>query len=176
MDDRFSAIKARVKLINQKSKNAQNSTPYKRVVGTLSGLGFLIAPEVKSLPTSKIDVEEAILVGKNFESRILEVLPAAIYSFPRSFLHVDRAPLVLQEILLAFKTGSVGPDFMGISFEKLREAADRPIKDKRRKSISERRVSKTYRLSPRAVAHLRERSKNCGTNCTDYLEKLILAG
>lgn len=173
MEDKFSVIKA--KILHQTAREAQSSTSYKRVVGTLSGLGFLIAPDVKPLPSYKIDIEEAIAIGRSVEPRILEVLPAAIYSFPGSFLRLDKMPAELQEILSAFKTGKPGGSFEGISFDKLRDAAERPIKNRRRKVISERRIAKTYRLSPASIEMLRKKSESCGMNCTEYLEKLICA-
>jgi hypothetical protein len=142
-------------------------------VGLLSGLGFLIAPGVRPLPKSKVDLNEAIAIGKAVEPRILEVLPAAVLSFPRSFLHAENVPPEFRTVLVALRTGRNGPTFEGIPFKKFLDAANRPIKNKKRKILAERRIPKSFRFSPAILNILIERSQRKGIDQTAYLEMLI---
>lgn len=103
---------------------------------------------------------------------MLEVLPAAVLSFPRSFLHPEKASPQFGEVVSALKSGKNGPDFERISFEKFLEA-NRPIKNKKRTIVAERRIPKTFRLSPATIKILAERSRIAGTDHTAYIETLI---
>src|SRR5262245_42288362 len=140
MEDKFSRIKARARALSEEARAVRSSGAYTKVVGLLSGLGFLVAPDVRPLPTSKVDLSEAIAIGKAVEPRILEVLPAAVVSFPRSFLHFDRCPEGFKELVRALKARREGPGYEGIAFEKFLEAANRPTKNRKRKVLEERRI------------------------------------
>ena len=169
----YSQIKARVKLLNDKTRETINSPSYARVVGVLSGLGFIIAPDIKPLPTSKIEFEEALKIGISVEPRVIEVLPAAVLSFPKSFLHLEKAPPIFKEIVQALKKGIIGPDYQGVKFQKFLEAANRQIKNRKRKPLSERRIPKTFRFTPATVQFIAKRASELNLNQTTYIEKLI---
>jgi hypothetical protein len=173
MTKNFSRLKERARLLHEKKRILRNSSAYARVVGVLSGLGFLIAPEVRPSPRSKVDLLDAITIGRTFEPRILEVLPAAVLSFPGSFLHKEQAPQVFQEILSALRAGKNGPDFETASFKKILEAAKRPTKNKRRKAVGERRISKTFRFAPETLARLKGIAEQSGKNYTEVIEMLV---
>ena len=70
-----------------------------RIFGFFVGQGFLIVPSVKALASVKIDIAEAIRVGTDLEPRVLDVLPAALLRFPRSFRGWDKVPDKLQTVL-----------------------------------------------------------------------------
>lgn len=173
MRNRLAEIKNRVKLQNQKSKEIYTSNAYLRTIGVLSGLGFLIAPDIKPLPTSKVEFDDAFTIGTTIEPRVLEVLPAAVLSFPKSFLHLEKAPPIFKEILRALKRGEDGPDFCGIKFSKFLEAANREVKNKKRKPLKDRKVPKTYRLSPAIIEIILDRSSKLGIDQTTYIENLV---
>lgn len=173
MKKRFSSIRAKARGLSSKLQALQNSTSYTKVVGLLSGLGFLIAPDVRPSSTVKVDINDAISIGRLAEPRVLEVLPAAVVSFPKSFLHLENSPQIFREIVDALKSGRPGPAFEGISFEKFFEAANRPTKNRKRKIISERRISKTFRFAPETIKALTEQSRKNGSDNTSYLEMLI---
>lgn len=169
----FSEIRARAKILSEQARALRHSGSYKRVVGVLSGLGFLIAPDVKILSSSKIDLVDAISLGRSVEPRILEVLPAAILSFPASFLHLEKTPEVFQEVIRALKSGRNGPDFEGITFEKFFEAANRKTKNRKRRIITERRIPKTFRLSHGTIQAITEQSRARQIDRTAYIEMLV---
>ncbi len=173
MEENFAQIKARARALREEAQAIRSSSSYARVVGVLSGLGFLIAPGIKPLPTSKVELEEAIAIGKAVEPRILEVLPAAVLSFPKSFLHIEKSPENFKEVVSALKCGKAGPDFEGVSFKKLREAANRPTKNGRRKLLAERRIPKTFRFSPEVIDAMKEQARRRGSDYTTYIEMLI---
>lgn len=170
---KFDQIRERARKLDQTICSVQHSAEYAAVVGVLSGLGFIVAPGFAPRPSSKVDLSIAISIGTIAEPRILEVLPAAVLSFPRSFSHVERAPASFHEVLRALRRGTPGPEFEGIPFEKVRQAAERPVRNRRRKILSERRVSRTFRLSPGTIRTLSERAKKLGKDHTAYIELLI---
>ena len=174
MKKKLPDIQAKAKILSSQLQALQNSPLYIKVVGLLTGLGFLITPDIRPTSTVKVDVNEAIRIGVLAEPRILEVLPAAVVSFPKSFLHLENSPPTFKEIVYALKSGRTGPAFEGISFEKFLEAANRPIKNKKRKIISERRISKSFRLAPHTIQVLKEQSKKRGIAITSYIEMLIM--
>ncbi len=170
---KYSDIKNKVIAINQQNRDVINSYSFQKVIGVLSGLGFLVAPGIKASPNSKIDFLEALQFGLNIEPRILEVLPATIISFPRSFLRLNQMPEDFKKIVQAIKKRRIGPDFNGIKFEKFLEAANRPIKNRKRKTIAEKRQSKTFRLAPGTIDLLQRNATKLRINQTAYLELLI---
>jgi hypothetical protein len=107
------------------------------------------------------------------EPRILEVLPAAVLSFPRSFLYLDKAPKAFTAVVNALRLGHQGPDLGAIPFNKMLEAANRPVKDRRRKVVNDRRLSKTYRFSQMTLRIIAERARQEGITHTHYLERLV---
>ncbi len=174
MSLKYKDIKNRLKVINDQNKEIHNSASYLRVIGVLSGLGFLIAPNIKPCANSKIDFEEAFKIGISIEPRVLEVLPAAILSFPKSFLHYEKASVEFKQLVEAIRKGKVGADYNGIKFDKFYQAAIRPIKNRKRKIMTERRISKTFRLRPAVVNEITRRSKELGLDQTAYIESLIV--
>ena len=174
MQSKFSEIIQKARILNDQNIKDKNSPSYHRVIGLLVGLGFIIAPNIKPKATIKVDVLEAIRIGIDLESRVLEVLPAAIISFPKSFLYLDKLPKEFKELINSLKTRRKGSDLYGIPFDKYVEATNRPIKNKKRKTLDERRVPKTFRFKPSIIKMIEEGSKSSGLNCTAYIESLVL--
>jgi hypothetical protein len=173
MTNDYELIKAKAKLLRDKAEEIRRSPSYVRVIGVLSGLGFLVAPGIRKLANSKVTIEEAMSIGLAVEPRVLEVLPAAMLSFPRSFMHLEKAPQELIEVTQALRLGKRGNDFFGVPFQKIVEAANHPIKNRKRKVLDERRISRTFRFSQQSLNALTLRAKESGLSQTAYLEKLV---
>lgn len=173
---KLKVILEKARIAEEKDKELRSSESYKNVVSLLSGLKFLISPDIKPSPLSKVDIDEVIRAGTNIDLRILEVLPAAIISSPRSFIGLDRLPRELKGVVRALKGGREGPSYGGISFEKFFEAASRDIKDGKRKPVGKRKVSKTFRFSPEVIALIDKKSREHGLSNTAVIEKVLLGG
>jgi hypothetical protein len=55
-----------------------------------------------------------------------------------------------------------GEDFEGIPYAKLKVWAELPLRDRRVKPASEKKVSKTFRMTPRAIERLHEIAQKLG--------------
>lgn len=172
MNKRHQDIKEKADQLRRKADLTKASNEYQRVVGVLSGLGFLVAPGIQPLPRSKVSISLALEMGA-IEPRILEVLPAAVLSFPRSFLYLEKAPQAFTAVVNALRLGHQGPDLGAIPFDKILDAANRPVRDRRRKVVSDRRLSKTYRFSQITLGIIAERARQEGITHTHYLERLV---
>ena len=173
MKNKYSEIIKKAKKINQRNERIRMSYDYIRVIGLLSGLGFLVSSDVKPAATSKVDIATVINIGLRIEPRVIEVLPAAVLSFPKSFLHLEKMPQELKTVISALKKGETGPGFENISFDKFLEAVRRPIKNKKRKLLEEKRIAKTFRFSPLAIQELKAKAVKSNKTYTAYLENLI---
>ncbi len=138
--------------------------------------GLLVGEDVPLHGDAKLDVEDVLWVGAKVEPRVFEVLPAALIHFPRTFIRKAMIPAQLAEVISAIKAGKTsGPDFRGMRYRDMRKWANKATTDGRTKPLSEIRVNKTFRLSPKAVAALERRSKQAGLTKTRFLESLLLA-
>jgi hypothetical protein len=96
-----------------------------------------------------------------------------VLSFPRSFLYLNKAPEAFTAIVNGLRLGHQGPDLGAIPFNKMLDAANRPVKDRRRKMASDRRLSKTYRFSEITPEIIAEQARREGITHTHYLERLV---
>jgi hypothetical protein len=69
-----------------------------------------------------------------------------------------------------------GLDFHGMPYEKVRVWVDLPLRDKRTKTMKEKKVVKTFRLDPAAVERLKIAARNKRCSETEILENLISNG
>lgn len=166
-------VRVRAKLKSEALQELKNSTKYRRVIGLLTSLDLLVSVEPVPKTVSKVELKDVLEIGRKVEPRVLEVLPAALLSSPKSFFHIDEAPEDLQQVVSALEKGEEGPDFESVPFKKIYEAANRPVKDKRRKRVSERRVSKTFRFSRDIWNALQKQCHASGMDYTAYLESLV---
>ena len=147
----------------------------------LDTMGFLVAKgllrtnmSVALYPNKRLRVDDAIWAGQHVEPRILEVLPAAVLRLGRHFdldrdKHADLARTVAQ-----LRTRQVrGEEFHGIPYAKLKVWAEIPLKDRRIKRAADKKVAKTFRLHPQAIARLQEVAREKRTTETAILESLI---
>jgi hypothetical protein len=165
-------IKAKVK-IDERNRHDP------RFLGTM---GFLVAKgflktnlEVPLLPNKRLRIADAIWAGMNVEPRILEVLPAAVLRLAKHF-DLDRAKhKELAEVVEQLrKQEKNGTNFCGMPYEKIKQWADLPLRDKRMKPMTEKKIMKAFRLDPKALVRLKEKAleKNCSE--TEILESLLL--
>ena len=145
-----------------------------KVLGFLIAKGFLFGTKIKRRPNVKIFFEEALWVGHHVEPRVIEVLPAAILHFPKTFIGYNDMPAELNTIIsLIKKHKEEGPDYKGIRFYDMKRWADRLLPDKRTKPSSEIRINKTYRFTLKTLEKMKIRSKTQGLSITQYLERLV---
>ena len=147
----------------------------------LETMGFLVAKgflktnlEVPLLPNKRLHIDNAVWAGLHVEPRILEVLPAAVLRLAK---HFDLDPVkhpelagVVDQLRNRKEKGKV---FCGMPYEKIKIWADLPLRDKRMKSMTEKKVIKTFRLDPRALARLKKRAQENNCSETEILEKLL---
>ena len=145
------------------------------VMGFLLAKGLLVGEDIPLRGEAKLDVEDVLWVGRNVEPRVLEVFPAALIHFPRTFLRTARIPRALKEVVAAIKAGDKrGPDFEGMRYRDMKKWADKATTDRRTKPLSEIRINKTFRLSPDAIRALEQRSMKAELTMTRFLENLLL--
>ena len=158
----------------------QNRSPTElragKVLGFFVGKGLLEAVGVQARPNTKVSLKDALWVGMAIDRRVLEVLPAALIHFPKSFRHVDQIPEKLQAIVSEIKRGATsGHDYEGIEFRLMAARARQILPDRRLKPIGVRKITKCYRLRPTIVAQMKASASARGLTETAYLESLVLA-
>ena len=164
--------------IRQRARQDEGNRRDRRFLDTL---GFLVAKgflntnmQVDLLPNKRLRVDDAIWAGENVEPRILEVLPAAVLRLGRYF---DLEPLKHQElertVVRLHRREEHGEPFRGIPYDKLKVWADLPLRDKRVKPVTEKKVMKTFRMDPRAVDRLRKIARERGCSEAAVLESLL---
>lgn len=147
----------------------------RQVLGFFISKGLLIAPGIDPAPTAKLRIETVVDIGLKVEPRVLEVLPAAILHFPRSFINLDKMPDKLKMVVEAIrKDQKSGPTLGGIKYQAMKRWANKKLKDGRAVPEEHRRIMRSYRFSRAALSRLKQRSKELGRTETEILEELIL--
>jgi hypothetical protein len=128
---------------------------YLQTMTFLTRKGLLKTNQNFDVHRPRIDANDAVWAGVHVEPRIIEVLPAAILHFPKTFTGLDALPKTLIEILyLIQEDATEGPDFHGIEFNKMKFWANIQLKDKRTKPNQEKRQPRTFRLRPEILKKL----------------------
>jgi hypothetical protein len=109
-------------------------------------------------------------------ARVYAVLPAAIIHFKNSITGHDALPATLRKIISGIeKHKTLDIEYKGITFEEMRTWASIPLKDKRIKPVGEKKIVKTFRLTPKAVSKLERIASEQSKEVTQVLEELINA-
>ena len=146
-----------------------------RVLGFFIAKGLLIGDDIPHHGDVKLNLNDVLWVGAHVEPRVLEVLPAAMIHFPRTFIQKAKAPSDLVEVVKAIKTRQEqGPDFRGMQFHTMSKWANRATADKRTKPLAKIKRNKTLRLSPEALLALEEGAKREGISQTQFIENLLI--
>lgn len=159
-----------------KDKRRRADPRYRMTLGFLVAKGFLDTNDaVARLPNQRLRIEDAIWAGTYVEPRILEVLPAAILRLPRHFdLARGRHPELVTVVERLRRGEKEGPDLWKIPFRKFVHWANLPLRDRRTKLPKEKRIVKTFRLTPASVARLQALCTALGCNATEALETVLL--
>jgi hypothetical protein len=113
-------------------------------------------------------------VAENIEPRILELFPAALLRFPKTFLHKEDIPSDLQQVLTALKQNKDhGPAYQWVAYADMKRWANFTLPDRRTKPMRSRRRTKSFRIRPEIASILSERAKQRGVGETELLEELI---
>lgn len=160
--------------VKTKIRRQRRDTLRQKVLGFFVAKGYLIAPNIKPNGSVKLDVRDVIEVGTEIEPRVLEVLPAALLHFPRTFLHTEGLPEKVKDVLNHITAHEpTGPDLAGIKYADMRRWADMSLKDKRTTPLSERRIMRSFRLKPSAIKRLNEKASKAGVSQSEYLERVL---
>lgn len=171
-------VTLRVEISNSKYMGAQQpdqlSSVDRRVLGFLVAKGLLFAPHVTPCSSAKIKISDAIKVGLTAEPRVLEVLPAALLHFPRSFLGHHDMPEKLKQVLDCIRRGDVsGPTLSGVPYTAMLRWANEQLPDRRTRPESERKITKAFRLKKATLDKLSKEAAKAGVSPTSYLERLL---
>lgn len=169
--------------IRQIREKAEQDTEKRRDLRFLETMGFLIAKgflrtnlEIRPAPNKRLRIEDVIWAGQAVEPRILEVLPAAVLRFGKHFdLDPDKHS-ELARVIHQLKKDEDGEPFFGIPFGKIKMWVTFNLPDRRLKPLHEKKIPKTFRLSPTAIRNLQNFA--LGRNCseTQILEEFLTAG
>ena len=66
-----------------------------------------------------------------------------------------------------------GPDFMGVKFSKYKIWLNLELADKRTKPNYQKKIMRSFRLSPEAIKKLESRIKETGLSGADLIESLL---
>lgn len=155
-----------VKKLNQKTKE---------IFGFFVGKGLLGVEGIEPLPKIKLNIKEVVNAGLKIEPRILEVLPAAMLRFPKSFLNWEEIPEKLQLVLECIKKDEKeGPDLAGIPYEDLKRWANFELPDKRTIPVEERKIPTFLRLKPAAIKILKQKAAEMSVSEAEVIERLLL--
>lgn len=156
----------------QDTKNRRDHR-YLRVMGFLTAKGFLYTnKKIPRLPNAKIDIEDAIWAGRKVEPRILEVLPAAILRLRNHFNYDPTKHIEIKQILDAMLNDEPGY-FFGIAIEKIRPWLEIKLKDGRTKKLTEKKVTKTFRLRPETLKKMAEIKARTGQSDAEIIESFF---
>ena len=165
----------RIKRAAKRDKERRRDPRYLATMGFLVAKGFLKTNQPILLqPNRKLRIEDAIWAGQKVEPRILEVLPAATLRLPR---HFDLDPVKHAELFAVIRLlrqgEETGNPIWGVPFDRLRVWVHLPLRDRRVKAVTEKKVTRTFRLRPRVVARLQELARELGCSETEALERTI---
>ncbi len=164
-----------IKLKAAQDKRKRRDPRFLKVMGFLVAKGFLYTNQsIHKLPNQRINIDDAIWAGINVEPRILEVLPAAVLRLGKHFDFDQKTRKELARVIECLhQRKEEGPAFMGMPYRKVKQWADFPLRDRRVKSVINKKIVKTFRLDPKAFEKLVKVARERGSNMTEVLESLI---
>ena len=159
-------------LLNKKNRNDPR---FHMIIGLLKAKGLLDTNlNIPALPNVRLDLHDVIWAGRVVEPRILEVLPAALIRFPKNFFNFEALPNEIKEIVRCIQEDRPGNNFEGLEFKKMKFWANAPLKDKRIKTLEDKKVSKIFRLKKDSIRKLQQQVCNGNfPNLTAALEDAI---
>jgi hypothetical protein len=159
-----------------RKQNQMNDEKLKNIFGFFVNKGLLYGDVKKPVSTFKIEIEDIFYIGENIEPRVLEVFPAALIHFPKTFIGKSKIPKEMNEIIKNIKKNKkTGPNYKHIEYKNMYRWAQKNLNDKRTRKLEDIKVNKTFRFKPDVYKKLREKSKDQNISATELLEKLILS-
>jgi hypothetical protein len=145
-----------------------------KILGFLHAKNLLWARNTKPVHLAKIPILDAIWVGTHIEPRVLEVLPAALLHYPKTFLLMNQIPEDFKKIVENIRKGNpAGPDYKGILYKDMFRWANFRLKDQRTKKQNEKKLNITFRIRENHKAKLRQIAKKQNITITTLLENWI---
>jgi hypothetical protein len=150
----------------------------KRVRGVMAFFikkGFLISNYDFGHPPRQISAKDCVFTAQNFEPRIFAVLPAALIHFKRAIVNTEELPVQVKQAVKAILAGEeIELSMRGICYKEMSSWARQSILDKRVKPVGQKKIVKTFRLSPETLKKLDKIAKEQSSSLTATLEKIIL--
>lgn len=172
----FDTLLERAKELFEKEEKQRGTARVRRVMTFFVEIGLLDTNWLKPLKANVLKIEDVLWVAKNIEPRVLEVFPAALIHYPKSFLGLDKLPLELRKIIDNIRLGrAVDGMYKGIEIKKMAFWANFQLPDKRTKPLNEQRVMKTFRFKPTTVLKIKQAAAKKGVSETALLESLVQA-
>ena len=170
-----SEVVRKIKEIVKKREQLYADPRFVRVMRFFVSKGLLITDDAIAPSSAKIHLNDALWVGEQLEPRVLEVLPAALLRFPRSFLGTQNMPKDLSEVL-KFLTHQekTGPSLRNVPYEKLMAWTNIPLQDRRTVPLRTRKVTRSFRIRPEAAARLQAIALKNKTSLSESVERLIM--
>lgn len=164
----------KIKLAAKNDAKLRKDPRYLRAMGFLTRKGFLKANrDFSDFNVGKLFIEDALWAGKKLEPRILEVLPATIARLPHEIVLNKELKALTQAVNAINTQAKAGPDFMGIPFEKYKVWANLQIKDKRTKPINQKKIMRSFRLTPGSIQQLEKQMEASGKSGAEIIENLL---
>lgn len=159
----------------RKDRKRRRDPRYVETMGFLVAKGFLKTnQQLPLLPNKRVLIADAIWAGMNVEPRILEVLPAAVLRLPRHFdLDATRHRELFATVKRLKTQGEKGEPLWGVPYEKIKVWIYLPLRDGRVKDITEKKITKTFRLKPEVIERLRQLARKLGCTETEAMERAL---
>lgn len=124
---------------------------------------------------ARVRIKDMIWAGQNVEPRILEVLPAAILRLPKAFIVDDIKRLFnLDQVISDLRhQKESGADFLNMPYKKMKIWMNISLNDRRTKAKDNKKVMKTFRLSPQTILSIGLLKKKNGISEAAVIENLI---
>jgi hypothetical protein len=169
-----SNIVTRAQRLSKLRSKLYKSDAYRIVIGHLAAKKLLLLDAKLPRPTRKMSVADALLVGSRIEPRVLEVLPAAILRFPSIFIDIGKAPKDLCQVLQLLTSGKpISGEWRGIDIRRIAFWLNLPLSDGRSVPFKDRRVVKSFRLSPNTIKKIEELALLQGITHSEVIDRLL---
>jgi hypothetical protein len=145
-----------------------------RVLGFFVAKKLLRVPGVRPFPNTKLHVKDVLRVAEEVSPRIIEVLPAALIRFPKTFLHKEDLPENIKEVVSAITRGETEhPGIEGFRYADMKRWAEKELPDGRTKPVYQRKKMASFRLNGETLHMIDELSQEYGTSKGEVIEKAI---
>ncbi len=170
MDSIAEKVRAKVEKHNRLKKNPR----VRSVLAFLIAKGLLVSNETFGKAPKMLTCRDLLYTAEHYEPRVYAVLPAVIIHFKNSIKEQEVLPAAIKKIISAIeKNKHLDVLYKGISFKEMKTWASIPLKDKRVKPVGEKKIVKTFRLTPLAIQKLETIALEQSKDVTQVLEELI---